>query len=255
MAKTGGRLIKPPIESVLSGRVFRPSRILMFKKWLKLSIVVSFGWLALWAALFSHPVIQDIMITISEPLELVIGIGWITLSVYYWMAAIALLTLAALYIYVYVNRIEYSVVGWEGEAMPEIYCVKGIINITKKHVPFRTIVFVRTRRGPFDRLLGIGNVMVETAGGSTPQQSSGLITLLIGSMTSSATEERIEGIRFHEELRDFILQELRGFGRTPLVVETRKRLGGKSRILNQDTLMAFREIRDALRERHASATA
>jgi hypothetical protein len=96
--------------------------------------------------------------------------------------------------------------------------------------------------------------MVETAGGDAPQQGGGLIALLIYGFSRSATEERIEGIRFHEELRDFILQELRGFGRTPFLIERPHRPTGKSKILNRDTLVAFQEIRDALVDRRTAAT-
>ncbi len=255
MNERSGRIIKPPVQKVVSGRVFRPSRILMFKKWLKLLVVIVLAWLGLWGALFSHPVLQDLLLLVSEPLEIVVNLGWTLVSLYYWLGAAVLLAVAAVYISLYVSRIEYSVRGWEGEAMPEVAVTKGIINITKKFVPFRTIVFLRTRRGPFDRLLGIGNVMVETAGGETPQQPSGIIALLINSLSSSATEERIEGIRFHEELRDFILQELRGFGRTPIFAEQTRYAAGRTRILNRDTLAAFQEIRDALVDRRESATA
>jgi membrane protein YdbS with pleckstrin-like domain len=167
----------------------------------------------------------------------------------------ALLAVTALYIYLYVSRIQYSVRGWEGEAMPEVYCRKGIINITKRHVPFRTITYVRTRRGPFDRLLGIGTVMVETAGGEAETQATGLASLLIKALSGGSAEERIEGIRFHEELRDFILRELRAFGRTPLVIPQETHARRRSRVLNEKTLAAFIEVRDALKQRRASVTA
>lgn len=254
MAQSEGRVIKPPVERVVSGRVFRPSKVLMVKKWFKLMLFLSVLWIGLWAVLFSSPEVQGFTILLFEPLEIVVALGWPTVGLYYWLIAAVVLVLAVAYIHIYVSRIEYSVIGWQGEAMPEIYVKKGIINITRKHVPFRTIVFLRTRRGPFDRLLGIGNVMVDTAGGSGPQHQSGLITLLITNLSSSAAEERIEGIRFHEELRDFILRELRGFARTPLILDRIGRFGRRRRILNEGTLIAFREIRDVLRARQASAT-
>ncbi|NIO19455.1 MAG: PH domain-containing protein, partial [Candidatus Aenigmarchaeota archaeon] len=92
--------------------------------------------------------------------------------------------------------------------MPEIYVKKGLINITRKHVPFRTVTNISSRAGPFDRLFGIGTVEIETAGYSGPKSGA-----------FSGPEEKIEGIVFYEEVRDFILAELRKF-RAPYTTTT-----------------------------------
>jgi membrane protein YdbS with pleckstrin-like domain len=254
LTQSSGRVIKPPTQDVTSGRTFGPSRALMFKKWLKIFLLLFLGWIAVWATLFSLTAVREIAVAVFEPLGLLVVVGWGQFTLIYWLAVSVILAVAALYIYLYVSRIEYSVLGWEGEAMPEVYCRKGIINITKRHVPFRTITYVRTRRGPFDRILGIGNVMVETAGGEVEPQASGLAALILRAVSGGSGEERIEGIRFDEELRDFILRELRAFGKTHLLVEAETPSRRKSRVLNEKTLAAFVEVRDALRERRTRAT-
>ncbi len=98
----------------------------------------------------------------------------------------------------YVDGILYQVHG------TEVVVIKGLLNKTEKHVPFRTITNISSRTGIYDRLLGIGNVNIETAGKSG---------------TSRSPEEKIEGIRVYKEVRDFILKELRKF-RTPYTTAT-----------------------------------
>ena len=65
-------------------------------------------------------------------------------------------------------------------------------------------------------------------------------------MRGGAGAENIEGVKFHEELRDFILRELRGFSRVPLPIETSGKVRKRRKVFNRDTLEAFREVRDAL---------
>jgi uncharacterized membrane protein YdbT with pleckstrin-like domain len=89
---------------------------------------------------------------------------------------------------IYIDAISYQVHG------TEVVVFKGLLNKTEKHVPFRTITNILSRAGPFDRLLGIGSVFIETAGQAGPRRGP---------------EERIEGIRVYKEVRDFILKELR----------------------------------------------
>ena len=129
---------------------------------------------------------------------------WLSLNIGMWIFNLVWLIPALILTPLYVSRIEYSVIAESGETMPEVYVRKGIISITRKHVPFRTITNISTTAGPFDRLFGIGNVNIETAGYSGQK---------------SGPEEKLEGFEFYEELRDFILQELRKF-RAPYVTGT-----------------------------------
>ena len=250
MTQDEERLIKPPIEPITSGRVFRPSNAFLYKKMLKVGAVIVFIWLAIRVLFigFDNPWFLEIALAALEPLELLVIVGWETTSLIYIIATTVFFALGSVYSFIYVRKIEYSAIGWSGDAIPEIYSRKGIINITKRHLPFRTVVNVRTRRGLFDRLFRIGTVLIETAGGSTGTQATGLAALIIQRLTSDASEERIEGITFHEELRDFILREMRVFGRTPAIRIPSGRARRMRRVLNRETLDAFKEIRDILRE-------
>jgi len=244
MAQDEERVIRPPIEQITSGRVFQPTYAFIGKKMLKVLIVMVLIWVGLWALFLGleNPVLNEILLAIFEPLEILILLGWEMANLIYLVAAIIIYLIGTIAITVYVRTIEYSVLGWTGNSMPEIYTKRGIITITKRHVPFRTITNVQTRKGVFDRIMGIGTVLIETAGGSTGVAASGLLPLLIQKIGgSNQSEERIEGIRFYEELRDYILREMRILSSSPPVRKDRKR------IFTRQTLEAFKEVRDALK--------
>jgi len=211
---------------------------------IKIGVIVVLLWIGLWVLFLGleNPIFNEILLAIWEPLEILTFLGWETANLIYLGAILLIFTIGTAYVTIYVRRIEYSALGWTGDSMPEIYTKRGIITITKRHVPFRTITNVQTRRGVFDRIMGIGTVLIETAGGQTGSQPSGLVPLLIQKIGGSdKSEERIEGIRFHEELRDFILREMRELSRSPPVRNEKKR------IFTRQTLEAFKEVRDALK--------
>lgn len=251
MAQEEGRVIKPPMEPVLSGRVFHPDNAFLYKKWLRVFIILVLAWVSLWLVLFAHPSVTYIILVLAEWTEIIVNLGWNTVNQFYWVGAISIFAIWMIYTYIYVKRIDYSLAGWEGEVSPEIFVRKGIIQITQKHVPFRTVTHVKTRRGVFDRLFGIGTIQIETAAKSSTASAGEGIALILQRLTrGGAGAENIEGVKFHEELRDFILRELRGFSRVPLPREVTR--GRKMSILNQSTLHAFMEIRDELRESRKS---
>ena len=85
------------------------------------------------------------------------------------------------------------------------------------------------------------------ASSSSGAGGGGLIALILEKLMRGGTgAENIEGVKFHEELRNFILRELRGFGRAPLPSVGIEGISQRKRIFNQRTLAAFREVRDAL---------
>ena len=249
MAQEEGRVIKPPMEQVTSGRVFHPDNAFLYKKWLRVFIILILIWGAIFAffILLNDPVFVVDIVEIAFWTEFLITLGWEAVNQYYWVTAISIFVLWMVYTYIYVKRIDYSLAGWEGEVSPEIFVRKGIIQITQKHVPFRTVTHIKTRRGVFDRLFGIGTIQIETAAKSSTASAGEGIALILQRLTrGGAGAENIEGVKFHEELRDFILRELRGFSRAPL---PREAIGGrKLSILNRSTLHAFIEIRDELRD-------
>lgn len=194
---TSERLVKPPeMDVVTSGRLFRPSSTFK-KKYLTMGIIgVMLGWALIAITLYLSAYIAGTITGTSGSafLEYVL---W-TITPWYILISGVLVTVGILIANAWINSIEYSVVGESGEAMPEIYVKAGIIDVTEKHVPLRTITNVSSRAGPFDRIFGIGNVFIETAG-SSPIQLGGML----------APDIKIEGIRFYHELRDHIVREMR----------------------------------------------
>jgi membrane protein YdbS with pleckstrin-like domain len=247
MTREEGLVIKPPMEQVISGRMFHPDNAFLYKKWLRVFIILFLIWAVIRLLFFSFPSVTFFILELAEFTEVFIILGWSTVTLYYWSSAGTVFLLWIIYTYIYVKRIYYSLASWEGEVSPEIFVRKGIIKITQRHVPFRTVTNLRTRRGIFDRLFSIGTIQIETAAKSSITQGGGLLAIVLQRLMRGGTaQENIEGVKFHEELRDFILRELRGFGRTPLSIEISGKAGKRKRIFNRDTLEAFREIRDSL---------
>ena len=256
MVKNEDRVIRPPIEQVTSGRVFQPTNSFIGKKMLKVGLIMVLIWIGIWVLFLGleNETIREILLAVSQPLELLVALGWETANLICMIAITLVLVIGTIYVTIYVKRIEYSVLGRTGDSMPEIYTKRGIITITKRHVPFRTITHVETRRGVFDRIMGIGTVLIETAGGSTGSQAVSLIALIIQKIgADSKSEERVEGIRFHEELRDYILREMRELGSSPSTHEQIQGGRGKKRIFTRQTLEAFKEVRDALKASYETA--
>jgi membrane protein YdbS with pleckstrin-like domain len=240
MGSEEGRVIKPPMEDVTSGRVFKPDTRFYYKEWftstcvaifiwmLAIGVLVLGGWIYMmdnnetWSTFFA--VFFDVLPILSF---------WYGLSLVVWWLPIMI------GIPLYIRSIEYSVISKRGTVMPEIYVKKGLVNVTRKHVPFRTITNISSRAGPLDRLFGIGTVEIQTAGFSG------------GPGGQAGPEEKLEGITFYEEVRDFILQELRKF-RDPYVVGTEvvhpveEPVPRMKDSLDDEILLTLREIRDVL---------
>lgn len=226
----GEKVIRPPMEEVARGKVFRPSKKLRNKNW----FMATFGAVALWL------LIIGLMWLIVELIQPGLFIAWWDdVSLWYWViSAFWYIPYVVLYP-IYLRAFEYSVLAKSGETMPEIYVKKGLINITRKHVPFRTITNIASRAGPFDRLFGIGSIEIETAGFS--------------GQPMSGPEEKLEGLTFYEELRDFILVELRKF-KDPYVTGTEVSQREEAPValaspdnIEDEILLVLREIRDLLK--------
>ncbi|MFB0504440.1 MAG: PH domain-containing protein [Candidatus Bathyarchaeia archaeon] len=234
--EVGVKVIKPPVEKVRSGRIFRPSKVFLYKMWVWAIAAAVSIWLMVCLGYLG-------IISLASSLDPVEVHAVEHISVYFpplslWTIVLNLIWLVPVLVYIplYFGSIEYSVKSESGETMPEIYVKQGVVTVTRKHVPFRTITNVSSKAGPFDRLFGIGSVHVETAGYSGSHQTG--------------PEIRLDGIVFYEEIRDFILNELRKF-REPYVTGTEvvrrveepvPRMEG----LDDEILITLREIRDIL---------
>jgi membrane protein YdbS with pleckstrin-like domain len=234
------KIIKPPVKQITSGKLFKPSQAFLYKQLFQAATVYALIWLfAILCFVSFSPIIaaqEDNTYTSAAQV-----IDTFFVPVVLWTLGINLVWFVPALVAIppYVRSIEYSVKSESGDTMPEIYSKRGIITITRKHVPFRTITNISSRAGPFDRLFKIGSVHIETAGYSGASQKG--------------PEEKISGIIFYEEVRDFILKELRKF-REPYVTGTEvvypteepvPRMEG----LDDEVLITLREIRDILKNR------
>lgn len=233
-----GKVIKPPVENVASGKVFRPSKAFRNKMWFIGVFTAVMIWVVLFGSFALSLWLVDYFTGSSVNVSIFFQFWWLTMNIWYWVITAFWLIPGVIIVPFYLRSIEYSVIAQSGETMPEIFVKKGIINITRKHVPFRTITNISSRAGLFDRLFRIGSVEIETAGYS-------------GATTSA--EEKLEGITFYEELRDFILRELRKF-KDPYVTGTEVVLPEEDQPvivddnLEDEILQVLREIRDLLRK-------
>jgi membrane protein YdbS with pleckstrin-like domain len=233
------KVIKPPMRRITSGKIFKPSKAYLHKSFLQPIIAALIIFLAVILIFIAASFLGAVVEPESIPYALDHINTWI-FPVSFWTIIINLVWLIPVLIYIpfQFRVIEYSVKAETGETMPEVYVKRGVVTVTRKHVPFRTITNISSKAGPFDRFFGIGSVHIETAGYSGSQQQG--------------PEVKLDGIVFYEEVRDFILNELRKF-KSPYVIGTEvvhpieepiPRMKG----LDDEILITLREIRDLLKQ-------
>jgi membrane protein YdbS with pleckstrin-like domain len=233
-----GKVIKPPIEPIMAGKVFRPSRKFRNKMWVELILVALTLYVLILACWL--PIAYVVVLDNGGDFVFYLDTFLMPVNIGYWVFTTIWLVPALILTPLYIKSIEYSIIKETGEALSAIYVKKGLINITRKHCPFYAITNIASRVGPLDRLFGIGAVHVETAGFSGSSQMG--------------PEESIEGVVFYNELRDAILRELRKF-KTPYVTGTEAVMPsetpvqGHERILDREMLKVLREIRNILEEK------
>ncbi len=229
-----GRVIKPPIEAIGYGKVFRPSSALRNKYWF-IAIVSLLSIYVITAGAFFGTFYLVYMFN-SDLLQYEIWFNafWLPVNMWFWLIGLAVLIPAFVLIPIYLNRFEYSVRGESGESLPEIYVRKGLVDITEKHVPLRAITNIASRTGPFDRLFGIGNVEIHTAGYSG------------GPYEGGKPEEKIEGIVFYQELRNFILSEMRKLKGSSYALTT-EILTAQDASVEELTLATLQDMHELLR--------
>lgn len=241
--ETREKLIKPPVEHVSSGKIFKPSKAYMYKFIVQVVFLAAMIWLAVVLSFIG----MSFLVAYTEPAKYPDAMQhintWLPL-VNFWTLVPNLVWLipALICIPPYCKSIEYSVKAETGESMPEVYVKQGILTISRKHVPFRTVTNISSNAGPFDRLFKIGSVSVETAGFSGPNQKG--------------PEVKLVGIVFFEEVRDFILSELRKF-RTPYVTGTEaispvEEPVSRGEGLDDEILLTLHEIRDILKRERST---
>lgn len=228
----------PAMDGMPKGKTFRPSMALRNKYWFSAISTALMFWLVIVVGFIgiSYLISLDEQWSHAALMNQWLGIVnfWAFVGNMIWLIP------ALIGITVYIRSIEYSVISESGEASPEIYVKKGIVNVTKKHVPFRTITNISSRAGVIDRLFGIGNVEIQTAGYSG------------GPAGQAGPEEKLEGIKAFEDLTLFVLGELRKF-RDPYTTGTEVVFPRDDAVpsldgsLDDEILAAIRDIREILR--------
>jgi uncharacterized membrane protein YdbT with pleckstrin-like domain len=232
------KVIKPPVKRITSGKIFKPSKAFLQKRMLQPTVAAVIIWLIIVFGFVGMSFVAASVEPEDYPNAIQHINTWIG-TVNFWAIALNLIWLIPVLIYTpfYFRNIEYSVKAETGETMPEVYVGKGVLTLTRKHVPFRTITNISSRAGLFDRLFGIGSVHIETAGYSGSKQSG--------------PEVKLEGIVFYQEVRDFVLNELRKF-KAPYVTGTEvihpiEEPVPRTEGLDDEILITLREIRDILK--------
>lgn len=143
-------------------------------------------------------VVLLVLLTISSwaiPTGIAIGVeagdsGWIIgLGVALLTSVLALL-IGCYFVPVYYRSLRYEIHD------DEIIVMVGVITKSVKHVPFRTVTNIEVKRGPLDRLFGIGTLAIQTAGFSG---------------TSTSAEETLVGLENVQEVYEKVAGELRRF--------------------------------------------
>jgi membrane protein YdbS with pleckstrin-like domain len=133
-------------------------------------------------------------------------VGWIVLTVA-WPLAGVLLAVPALVAAVLPDIVAYIAIHlrydttWYLVSNRSLRIRRGIWLLHETTITYENIQNIRVTQGPLERAFGIGNVLVETAGGgSDNKQGSGANVMHRG---------LIEGVYNSHEIRDLILSHLR----------------------------------------------
>jgi membrane protein YdbS with pleckstrin-like domain len=216
---------RPPTLPTRPGETaqsFRPAR--GFLRYLKLQF---------WVALFAIDVLIFIVwlgITIAVPI-----VGMLLAPL-----ALALAVLPDVVAYIAIH-LRYDTT-WYVITERSLRIRRGIWVIHETTITFENVQNVLVRQGPIQRLFGIANVLVETAGGGGGESSHGPH----GAQSMAAHRGLIEGVADPQRIRDLVLVRLRrsrsaGLGDEPIApIEA-------APAWSPDHLAALKEIRDAVR--------
>ena len=131
---------------------------------------------------------------------------------------------ALLIVPVYYRSLQYEIHD------DEVIVRAGVVTKSVKHVPFRTVTNLKLKRGPLDRLFGIGTLNIQTAGMSG----------------QTGAEESLTGLPNHEEVYQQVATSLRQFrgGMSPTQAED-ELAPGDGQTLNA-ILQELRAIRETV---------
>jgi len=146
------------------------------------------------------------------------------------LLTLLLLGPAVLFSYLYFHSLKYEIND------REIIVYSGVLTKYIKHVPFRTVTNLQVRRGPLDRMLGLGSLDIQTAGASG----------------TSIPEERLVGLDNVQVVYEYIANELRRFqfGMSPTQADQDTQVSlGTAPNYDQELLRTILEELRAIRSR------
>ena len=147
---------------------------------------------------------------------------WVSILCFGWTIPVAILIL------LYYRSIHYEI----GDEM--LVVRRGLLTKSVKMVPIRAITNISLRRGPLDRLLGLGSIKVETAG-------------QMGSDSSSPSPElSLDGLREYEKIYRQISMIIKHCQAGYMPVEEEPPLTGEVTELLRQILGELRGIRTVL---------
>ena len=104
----------------------------------------------------------------------------------------------------------------------------GILTKKEQNIPYRSITDFVLKRGPFDRILGIGTIQVQTAGQST---------------SSTGYEGSLSGILDYKEIHGSLRDKLKSLHPVSEAVTTSEPMSKSNESVLNQILMELKEIR------------
>ena len=172
-----------------------------------------------------------------------IFIGWLSLTaarpwIGIWLTPVALALAIVPDIVAYLAIHLRFDTTWDVLSQRSLRIRSGIWTINEATITFENIQNVTVESGPIERYFGIGNVIVDTAGGGSGGGEGGH-----GKGSDNLHRGRIAGISNADEIRHLILSRLSLSRAAGLGDETEEAAPG----WNPEHVTTLREIRDALR--------
>lgn len=130
---------------------------------------------------------------------------------------------------IYYRRIHYQI------SDDEIVVSRGVITLTRRVVPVRAITNVSLRRGPYDRILGIGSVKIETAGQMGAQAGT------------PSPELALDGLMDYEKINQRVLELVRRYrSGYALTTEVEKHPEEETSFLLQKILFELQKLNEKM---------
>jgi membrane protein YdbS with pleckstrin-like domain len=176
-----------------------------------------------------------------------IAVGWAAVAIASpaWGAVLALPALALavlpdIVVYLAIH-LRYDTT-WYVMTERSLRIRRGIWVIHETTITFENVQNIKVTQGPVQRIFGIADVLVETAGGGSGQSSD-----QHGQQLGMAHHGLIEGIADAPRVRDLILSRLRRTQTTGLGDETEQAAPSTSPVWRPEQVALLREIRDVAR--------